>query len=332
MNWEVFRFRAAVLRAARLFFEENGFLEIEPPLLTSCPALDANIRSVRAAVSGPSGKFLPFFLHASPEHAMKKLLSAGAQRIFYVGKVFRDGEITALHNPEFTMAEWYRTGAGFEDIMRDTENLVRFIARKTGAPDPLPYGGRAIDWSASWKRVRVRECFMAKAGMDLEACATRASLSLAAKEAGIHTEPDDDWETVFFRVFLEKIEPGLGFPSPVFVTEYPARMGLMAKRKKDEPVWVERAELYMGGLELANGYTELTDPVEQRERFAEELRKKRAEGLSDYVMDEELLHALELGLPPCAGMALGLDRLVMLLLNKKRIQDVLLFPLFSFSI
>ncbi len=326
MDWNVFRFRAGMLRAARLFFEREGFLEVEPPLLTACPTLDSNIRSIKAQVEDGSGKSGPFFLHTSPEHSMKKLLAAGAERIFYIGKVFSDGEITGLHNPEFTMAEWYRAGADFNGIMRDTENLVRFIAKETAAPDPLRFGGRSIELSAPWKRITMRELFTAKAGIDLDASADIEPFRAAARKAGVPTEKDDDWETVFFRVFLEKIEPGLGFPSPVFVTGYPARMGLMARRKQDEPDWVERAELYMGGLELANGYTELTDAGEQRGRFMEELGRKRAQGCPDYRMDEELLQALELGLPPCAGMALGLDRLIMLFLDKKQIRDVLLFP------
>jgi lysyl-tRNA synthetase class 2 len=326
LDWKAFEFRAALLRAARLFFEREGFLEVEPPLLTPFPTLDSNIQSIKADVKDGSGESRPFFLHTSPEHSMKKMLAAGAERIFYIGKVFRDGEVTALHNPEFTMAEWYRAGADLNGIMRDTEALVRFIAGQTGVPLPFQYGGRSVDLSAPFKRMTVRELFRDRAGVDLGACGTKESFSNAANKAGVLVEKDDDWETVFFRVFLEKIEPGLGFPSPVFVTEYPARMGLMARRKAGEPDWVERAELYMGGLELANGYTELTDAGEQRGRFMEELGRKRAQGFHDYRMDEELLQALELGLPPCAGIALGLDRLIMLFLDKKQIQDVLLFP------
>jgi len=327
MAWDILRLRDSVHRAVRSFFSARGFIEIDAPLLTPFPTLDANIRPLQTEVSDPNGKKRMFFLHASPEHAMKKLLCAGAERIFSLGKVFRDGELTPFHNPEFTMVEWYRTGTDYRGIEQDTEDLVAHILRSVRLGDRLVFSGRDVDLSPPWNTVTVSGLFEKMAGVDLARCQNEDALFRCAERLGLRPSPDDGWDMLFFRIFLEKIEPDLGFPKPVFVEEYPARMGLMAKAKAGDPRWVERTELYIAGLELANGYTELTDPDEQRKRFQADLNRKIAEGLTDLVIDEELLEALELGLPPCAGIALGLDRLIMLLLDKRNIEEVMPFPM-----
>ncbi|HEX9935315.1 MAG TPA: EF-P lysine aminoacylase EpmA [bacterium] len=326
MDWEVFRLRERVIRAARSFFRSKGFMEIEAPLLVPCPTLDSNIHPFRTEMETEIGGTGALYLHTSPEHAMKKLLVAGSGDIFYLGKVFRNREQTRLHNPEFTMIEWYRVGADYLGIQRDAEDLIQYIIGETGLPNRLTWSGKEVDFSPPWNRSTVRDLFHTRAGINLDSCPDAVDFAALAGEMGIVTRHDDDWESVFFRVFLEKIEPGLGLPKPVFVVDYPLCMGLMAERKQHDPQWVERAELYVAGLELANGYTELTDAAEQRRRFREDSIKKRNQGSEDCRIDEELLHALELGLPPCAGMALGLDRLIMLLSGKTEICDVLLFP------
>jgi lysyl-tRNA synthetase class 2 len=326
MDWKIFRLRENVNRAVRSFFQAHGFMEIESPLLTPYPTLDSNIHSIKTEFHDENGKSMPLFLHSSPEHSMKKLLSSGAERIFYLGKVFRDRELTSLHNPEFTMVEWYRTNSDYHDVQKDALGLICRVVENTLSSSCLIYQGKKIDLSPPWDRIPVRDLFMNHTGIDLEDHQTDISLKKAAERIGVHFRQEDDWETIFFRILLEKIEPHLGFPKPVFVVDYPAKMGLMAKRNARNPEWVERVELYIGGLELANGYSELTDPVEQRERFIEEQKKKHGEGHKNYPIDEELIHAMELGLPPCAGIALGLDRLIMILADKKEIQEVLPFP------
>jgi len=323
MDWSVFHLRARTLQAIRSFFESRGFLEVDPPHLIPCPSFDSNIRSMEAYFCNEKGIRRRLFLHTSPEHAMKKLLAAGADRIFFLGKVFRDGELTSLHNPEFTMVEWYRAHATYHDIKKDTQDLIGFVADALFSTSAMEYQKEKIDLSPPWMQITVCDLFKTHAGIDLEKTQTTASLKNAASGLNIHFQAEDDWESLFFRIFLEKIEPKLGFPKPTFVMDYPLCMGQMAK-KKDGP-WVERIELYIAGMELANGYSELTDPVEQRKRFKEEQKKKCEEHRHD-PLDEELISALEMGIPPCAGIALGVDRLVMLFTDRTDIQDVLLSP------
>jgi lysyl-tRNA synthetase class 2 len=324
LDWEIFRFRAHMLQAARRFFEERDFLEIEPPFCVPHPTLDANIRSIPLTLETPERR-IPAWLHTSPEHAMKKLLAAGADRIVSFGKVFRQGEVTAMHNPEYTMIEWYRRDADYRDILADTEELVAFIAREAIGGQQIQFQGLDVDLSLPFDRKDIRTLFRDKAGIDLDAAKDDESFRREATQVGFPFSSDDDWESLFFKIFLDRIEPGLGSPKPVFVTDYPARMGLMAKTKPDDPRWVERAELYIAGVELANGYSELDDPVEQRTRFEADQRIKQTTEESAPI-DWELIRALESGIGRAAGMALGFDRLVMLLLDKPDIRDVILFP------
>jgi len=257
---------------------------------------------------------------------MKKLLAAGAERIFYLGKVFRDRELTRFHNPEFTMLEWYRTRATYEDIQKDTEQLVNYISQEIFSKGHIDFQNDKIDLTPPWKRLTLNELFKHHLGIELDKNWDIAELRRAANTCNIHFEPDDAWDILFFRIFLEKIEPHLGFPRPTFVLDYPLKMGLMAKRKKDNPEWVERVELYIGGMELANGYSELLDADEQRKRFEQEQFKKNADNDLHYPIDEELISALDMAIPPSSGIALGVDRLIMLFTNKTDIRDVLLFP------
>jgi elongation factor P--(R)-beta-lysine ligase len=318
--------RHVLLRGIRSFFDSAGYLEIDSPLLTPWPTLDANIRSVHADVLSESGKPHRLFLHTSPEYSMKKIMAAGASRIYFLGKVFRDGECTPLHNPEFTMLEWYRAGAGYADLMDETESLVREITGSMLGSETVPFRGKTLDLSAAWKRISMRSLFLEKTGLDLSAGREPEALKRTADRLGVCYGREEDWETLFYRIFLEKVEPGLGENVPVFLTDYPLRLGLNARPKPDDPAWTERVELYMGGLEIANGYTELTDAAEQERRFLADRDRKKSETGTDLPVDRELLEAMKLGLPPCAGIALGVDRLLMLLTDSPTIQDVLLFP------
>ena len=329
MDWSIFQKRSKALHEIRSFFDNHDFLELESPILTPFPTLDNNILSVQADVTTLSGKCLPLYLHTSPEHTMKKYLVAGAEKIYFLGKVFRNGEITRLHNPEFTMVEWYRTQATYEDVMHDTECMIQHLFSKFNLPDQITYSDQAINLNRPWRRVSVYTLFKEKVGIDLDEAQDVESLKKQAKHLECMLTKEDDWESCFYKIFLDYIENGLGVPEPAWVTDYPKRLGLMARTKKHAPEYVERAELYIAGLELANGYSELVDPVEQRARFVEDQAKKKAMGF-DYPIDEELLHALELGLPSCSGMALGFDRLFMLLTNQTSIEDVLTFPINQF--
>ncbi|MBN2201930.1 EF-P lysine aminoacylase GenX [bacterium] len=327
LDWALFRSRHAMVRFLRDDFDSRGYLETEAPLLVPCPTLDSNIQSLRVDVASIDGLRRRFYLHTSPEYAMKKLLAAGAERLYFLGKVFRDGETTALHNPEFTMLEWYRADASIRDLLDETEDFISRLAVQITGSTTVRVGGRTVDLSPPWPRVRMADLFRESTGADLDPGSGAAALRRVASRLGVFFNPEDDWETMFMRIYLERMEPGLGFDKPVFLTDYPAGLAMNARLRNDDTRWAERCELFIGGLELANGYTEITDPAEQRRRFESDRGKKRLETGSEPPVDLELLEAMEAGLPPCAGMALGVDRLVMLLLNRRDIADVLISPL-----
>ena len=326
MNWETFYLRAEILKAVRSFFDRNGFLEVETPILTPFPTLDSNIQPMVSIFHNDQNSERHLYMHTSPEHAMKKLLCADAQKIYYCGRVFRDGELTPLHNPEFTLVEWYRTNATYTDMQHDIQNLIRLVAKKVFNTEKIIYNGTQINLGLSWEETTVCDLFQKHTGVDLNVTVEIEQMRAAAKKLDISFHKEDDWETLFYRIFLEKIESHLGFPKPIFIKDYPLKMALMAKKKTEDTHWVERIELFIAGLELANGYTELTDPVEQNNRFLHDQHKKLIQSGCFYPIDTELISAFEMGLPPCAGIALGFDRLVMLMLDKTKIDDVILFP------
>lgn len=326
LDWSVFQLRSKVLRVVREYFGEQNYMEIEAPLLTPFPTLDNHIESIHCDVETTGGRSHRLYLHTSPEHAMKKLLSAGSGSIYFLGKVFRDNETTRLHNSEFTMAEWYRIQADYHDIMHDTRTLICRIADRCFNSHIFRYQNTEIDLTPSWPVVSVSELFNSTYGLSPSELLSKESLKRTAEKYAIHTAPDDDWETLFHRLFLANIEPGLGIPQPVFVIDYPDKIGLMARHKSGDSGFVERVELYIAGLELANGYSELTDPEEQLHRFEQQKKRRKACEYYNDPVDRELIEAMKLGMPACAGIALGVDRLIMLFLNRSEIQDVILFP------
>jgi len=327
IDWSIFKARARIINSIRSFFKSNGFLEVDVPAATPYPSLDSNIYSMETSFHNDRGDSIILYLHTSPEHSMKKLLALGAERIFFIGKVFRDRELTHLHNPEFTLLEWYRKDATYSDIMNDTVNMIRYVADDVFSTNEIIYQNRRIDLSSEWECRTISELFRKHVGIDLNKDLSIESLKKGAKAQKIRFDDKDEWETLFFRIFLEKIEPELRGCTPIFVKDYPVQLGLMAKRKQQNQNFVERLELYIGGVELANGYSELLDPDEQRERFLKEQKKKQEKEGRLYTIDDELVSALEKNIPPSAGMALGVDRLIMLFLDKNDIRDVILFPL-----
>jgi lysyl-tRNA synthetase class 2 len=287
--------RCRVLRLIRAFFESEGFLEVQTPLLTSAPAPEVHIRPV------PAGSGL--FLSTSPELHMKRLLAAGFEKIFQVTCAFREGECGRLHHPEFTILEWYRLGANYKDLQQDCENLVRFTCRQIGPGPGFNFRGVGLDFEADWERWSVREAFKTFAGW----------------EPG--PNPDEDR---FDLDMAQKVEPNLGFPSPCILEDYPKSRAALARIKPEDPEVAERFELYWAGIELANGFSELTDPDEQRVRFQSAIAAKRqTEGIA-YPLPDAFLSSLK-HLGPCAGIAFGVDRFVMLLTDADSIDDVVAF-------
>ena len=324
--------RQAIAHAVRAYFAAEGFAEVETPALQVSPGLEVHLKAFGTTIEEPDGGTRPLFLHTSPEFAMKKLLVAGEERVFQLARCFRNGERSATHHPEFTMLEWYRTGEGVEALWRDCEALLRAALAAVPARHGLNFEGRAADPSPPFERMSVAEAFTHHAGIDLLATAPEPSAPDAARLAheaariGIACQAADTWEDIFFRVFLAKIEPKLGVGVPTILHDYPASMAALARLKPGDPRVAERFELYVAGLELANGFAELTDAREQRRRFERDMEKKHALYGVRYPIDEDFLAALEHGMPEASGIALGFDRLVMLATGAPTIDDVLWAP------
>ncbi len=287
--------RDLLLRQVRAFFHARGFLEVETPLVVPSPGLELHLDAFEVAGAG--------WLITSPEYQMKRLLAAGARRIFQICKCFRRGEVGRHHNPEFTMIEWYRGDAGYEAIMDDCEALVSTLSRALLGTTTVRVGGHGVELQPPWERLTVQQAFARWGG------------EAPASDVG---------SDAFFQAFLDAVEPHLGHPKPTLLHEWPASLAALARRRPGAPEVAERFELFIGGLELANGFGELTDPVEQRARFEADLAARRRLGKPLYPIDERFL--AELGnVPPSGGVALGLDRLAMLLLGAPEIRDVLTF-------
>ncbi len=322
------RRRARLARAVRAFFEQHGYMEVETPYAVPVPGEEVHLRAFRTSREHTDGRIEPLWLHTSPEFAMKRLLVAGAGPIFQLARVWRNGESGELHAPEFTILEWYRPGASMDALMDETEALLRAVLAPV-----VTCRGIATNL-ARFERLSVAEAFERWVGADVLATANDAAALAAA--AGTRLRDDETWEDLFFRLLLERIEPRLGREHPSFLTHWPAAQAALARRDPADPRVAERFELFVCGIELANAFVELTDPVEQRARFlADRARRHAAHGPDthgpdthgpDWPLDEDFLAALEHGMPPCAGIALGFDRLAMIASDATRIGQVLWLP------
>ena len=319
-QWKAARARQAMYAALRSFFGGLGYLEVETPCLVPTPGLEPHIDpfEVPFVPQTDVGSRRPLYLHTSPEYAMKRLLADGSPPLFQLCKTFRNGEVSGTHNPEFTMLEFYRPHADYHAIMADLEGALAAVEQAV-AP------GRGLFTKTPFERLTVRDAVLRHAGVDLFAHADGASLRRAAEAAGVHVGASTSFDDVFFHVFLERVETKLGHGRPTFLTEYPASMASLSRVKPGDPRVAERVELYADGVELANGFSELTDAVEQRARLVDEQAQRRAAGRPVFPLDEAFLDAVG-RLPPSAGIAVGLDRVLMLLLGATQIADVLLFP------
>jgi lysyl-tRNA synthetase class 2 len=325
--------RAMMTRAVRRFFDDRGFAEVETPALQVSPGLEPHLEAFATDLKEPffDGPAARLYLHTSPEFAMKKLLVAGLAREFQLARVFRNGERSGTHHPEFTMLEWYRAGAGWRDIAADCQALLVAALEAAGGA-AYRRGTAACDPMARWEWLSVSEAFARHAGIDVLATAPDPDapdttlLAAAAARTGVWVGRNDAWEDIFFRIFLERIEPKLGVGAPTILYDYPVSMAALARRSAADPRVAERFELFVCGLELANGFGELTDPAEQRRRFEADCARKEALYGYRYPIDEDFLAALEHGMPESAGIALGFDRLVMLATGAPTIEDVLWAP------
>lgn len=316
--------RHKVLRSIRGYFDDAHFQEVETPILQVCPVMDTHIHGFQTEVLKPDLTHdRDMYLHTSPEFAMKKLMVAGLPRIYQICHVFRNGEGSRLHSPEFTMLEWYRAEAGYRDIMDDCVGLLRRVATDLGIRS-FRFRGMESDPFLEWNIISVSEAFEQYSGIPLNDHLDNVeSFSKAIAAKGIRVADGDRWDDLFFRVMAEKIEPQLGVGQPCIIYDYPVSMASLARRKPEDPRFAERFEMYVCGVELCNAFGELIDPVEQRKRFHEEIDLKEKLYGYRYPFDEDFLKALEYGLPESGGNALGVDRLVMLATNADDIDQVL---------
>ena len=318
--------RSQFMNAIRQFFFDKAFIEVETPIVVPSADPSPHLASFQTTYRGldeGEGE-ATFFLHTSPEFAMKRLVAAGYPKIFQICKFFRNGEVSILHNPEFTGLEWYLTEADYNDVMDITEEMVlSFVPSHS-----LNYQGQSVDLSSPWDRMTVHESIEKYAGYKLPEKIEKKDLEKACRILSLSVTEDDQWDDLFFKIFINYVEPKLGIERPLFLTDYPIQMGALARSKPNHPHIAERVELYIAGLELANGYSELTDANEQRQRWEEEIELRELNKTPHTSsLDEGLLNALAWGMPPTTGIAFGLDRLLMILRDAPTIQDVLPFPL-----
>jgi lysyl-tRNA synthetase class 2 len=286
--------RASIIQEIRHFFIDQGYLEVETPYRIPSPLPEAHIDAI------PSGTW---FLHPSPEICMKRMLASGYEKIFQICRCWRDRERGRQHIPEFTLLEWYRTNCHYRSMMEECERLIQFIAMALNLEQKIIYRGQEISLTTPWERISVREAFHRY---------TQSPVTEALEH------------DLFDEIMVNEIEPHLGIRKPTFLYDYPAERGSLARLKEGDPSVAERFELYMGGLEIANGFSELIDVEEQRKRFEKENEIRRAVGKSVYAMPERFLEELK-NMPPSAGIALGVDRLVMVLMDAPSIDEVIAF-------
>jgi lysyl-tRNA synthetase class 2 len=321
--------RGRILSALREWFRRRGFLEVETPALQVSPGNETHLHAFATDLVTPGGKRETRYLHTSPEFACKKLLAAGEPRVFTFAHVFRNRERGPLHHPEFTMLEWYRTNEPYPVLMEDCAAILVETAKAAGSRQ-LQWKDRAADPYAAPRRLGVAAAFQEFAGIDLLSTLNGsgepdgAALAAAAKAAGVRVAADDTWSDVFSRVLVERIEPRLGIGAATLLDQYPAPEAALAQPDAD-PRLAQRFELYACGVELANGYGELTDAAEQRRRFEATMAEKQRRYGERYPIDPDFLAALA-HMPPACGIALGFDRLVMLATGAPHIERVLWVP------
>lgn len=349
--WERYFVRERIIQEIRRFFQSESFHEVETPLLVSSVIPAPYLEMFQTdLLSFDKKKRETLYLSTSPEASLKKLVASGIGNCFEITKSFRNGEVDSpLHNPEFTILEWYRVNADYTHIMTDCENLILFILKKRKRPKKpkneqkplvsITYQGSTIDFSSPWKRISVDEACRKYANFSLSDLSRTSSahnslvdypldnIAALCRKKGYVVKPNNTWEVLFNQIYLNEIEPKLArIKKPIFLYDYPLPLAALSKRKEGNPLVAERFELTIGGVEIGNCFTELTDPKEQKRRFQKDVRATEKTHVMNQKPDWNFIEALKEGLPPCSGIALGIDRLVMVLTDAAHIRDVLLFP------
>ncbi|NPV72935.1 MAG: lysine--tRNA ligase [Pelotomaculum sp.] len=320
---EVFETRSKIIRACRNFLDGKGFLEVETPMMQVIPGGAA----ARPFITHHNALDMDLYLRIAPELYLKRLLVGGFEKVYEINRNFRNEGISTKHNPEFTMLELYQAYADYTDMMNLIEELISAVAVEALGTTKIEYQGTEIDLAPPWPRIPMLETIKVHAGLDFGALKSAEEAFKAVEQAGIGLEldPSDSWGTIVNKVFEEVVEPKL--IQPTFVVDYPVEISPLAKRKAEDPELTYRFELFIYGREIANAFSELNDPIDQKGRFLKQVEKRKAGDEEAHMMDEDYINALEYGMPPAGGLGIGIDRLVMLLTNSASIRDVILFPL-----
>jgi lysyl-tRNA synthetase class 2 len=317
---QVFITRSLIIQAVRAFLDQEGFLEVETPMMQSIPGGAA----ARPFVTHHHALGIDLYLRIAPELYLKRLIVGGLDRVYEINRNFRNEGISTVHNPEFTMLEFYMAYADYRDLMTFTERLLGSVAQRVLGTLNSAYQGQTIDLTPPWKRVDFIGSILAKHRLDPKDLEDSKKVVALARHLKLPVKEDESSGKILQKIFEATIEPTL--ISPTFIMDYPTDISPLARRKPDQPSLTERFELFIGGLEIANAFSELNDPFDQRDRFSDQVRQRAAGDLEAHPMDEDYLRALEHGMPPTAGEGIGIDRLVMLLTNQTSIRDVILFP------
>jgi len=316
----VFVQRSRIIDTLRRFLIERGFLEVETPMMHPIPGGAA----ARPFVTHHNALGTDLYLRIAPELYLKRLIVGGFARVFEINRNFRNEGLSTFHNPEFTMLEFYMAYADYQDMMSFTEALLCAVAQETVGRLQFDYQGKALDLTPPWKRLTYLDAIAQRHGVSVVDLSDATRVADLAACAGVPVKPGDPPHKTLNDLFEETVEPHL--IDPVFICDYPTAISPLAKRKADAPDQTERFELYMAGREIANAFSELNDPQDQRARFEAQAAERLAGNTEAHPADEDYLRALEYGMPPTAGCGIGIDRLVMLLTNQAAIRDVILFP------
>ena len=318
---DLFEKRSHIVRLVRRFFEERDFLEVETPMMQAIPGG----ATARPFVTHHNALDMDLYLRVAPELFLKRLLVGGLERVFELNRNFRNEGISVRHNPEFTMLEFYQAYATYDDLMRLTEELFVTVAEGVVGALELPYANHVINIKPPWRRLSLKEAVVQYGGAEERSIETLEGLQRFAQQEGLHVDLKAPYGNLLVEVFEQVAESQL--IQPTFITGYPLEVSPLARKNDADPAWVDRFELYIGGRELANAFSELNDPVDQRQRFLEQMEARNAGDDTANPIDDDYVRALEYGMPPAAGEGIGIDRLVMFFTDSPSIRDVILFPL-----
>jgi lysyl-tRNA synthetase class 2 len=318
---EVFLTRMKAIEKIRQFFTQRDFIEVETPMLHPIPG-GATAKPFKTHHNALD---MELYLRVAPELYLKRLVIGGFERIFEINRCFRNEGISTQHNPEFTMLEFYQAYATYEEMMEMTEELLSSMVRETRGEPRLVYQGKEIDFTPPWKKIRFKESLLEIGRFDPAILEDASKAVEVAKALGLELKKGTSHGRVLADLFKEAVEPHLG--QPTFITHYPTEISPLARQNGDDPKVVDRFELFVAGREIANGFSELNDPIEQRERFLRQLSERKDEADLFLRVDEDFLRALEFGMPPTAGEGIGIDRWIMILSDSPSIRDVIFFPL-----